>query len=354
MPETNHCKNCGATLKEEYKHCPECGQKTRDNLTLSVLFNNTISNYFSVDARFFRSFIPLLFRPGYLARKFVEGKRLTYLHPAQFYLFISVVFFFIFSFSVRKGEQQLDDAIRTGLEMEEVTDSINEKKVIDTTDIKNILKPLKENNVVIGMNNVEMKTLDSVINSASTKEDDWSSLILKRKNIDSLITAKAPDEVIYKEMGMKEDAGKWTQRFFKQALKFYKKRGGGILGVFYDTVPIAMFILLPIFALLLKLFFFKRGRYSHHLVFSFYFFSFLFMVFSLVLLVNYIVDIPVWIDTLVVFSTFIYLFLALKHFYGHGYIYSFIKSNLIVFIYFFIFVIPIAIGLALVTAYWFY
>ena len=94
MSELIHCKNCGSELKSFYKHCPECGQKVDDNLTLGVLFSNTISNYFSVDARFFRSFIPLLFRPGYLAKKFVGGKRLTYLHPAQFYLFISVVFFF--------------------------------------------------------------------------------------------------------------------------------------------------------------------------------------------------------------------------------------------------------------------
>ena len=129
---------------------------------------------------------------------------------------------------------------------------------------------------------------------------------------------------------------------------------GGFLGALNDTVPISMFILLPIFALLLKVFFFKQGRYAHHLVFGFYFFSFLFTVFSLLLLINKFVDIPDWIDTLIVFSTFIYLFLAIKKFYGQGYIVSFIKSNLIVFIYFFVFVLPIAISLVLATAYWFY
>nr|WP_273569107.1 DUF3667 domain-containing protein [Maribacter sp. Hal144] len=34
-----------------------------------------------------------MLKPGVLARRFIDGKRLKYLHPAQFYLFISVVFF---------------------------------------------------------------------------------------------------------------------------------------------------------------------------------------------------------------------------------------------------------------------
>ncbi|WNH14436.1 DUF3667 domain-containing protein [Thalassobellus suaedae] len=41
-------------------------------------------------------FIPLLIKPGYLTAKFIEGKRLLYLHPAKMYLFIVVVFFFFF------------------------------------------------------------------------------------------------------------------------------------------------------------------------------------------------------------------------------------------------------------------
>lgn len=106
-----NCPNCHHSLKKRYKFCPECGQKVNEKLTVGVLFHNTISNYFSVDARFFRSFLPLMHKPGYLSKKFVEGKRLTYLHPAQFYLFISVVFFFLFSFSAREQQQKLDSSL---------------------------------------------------------------------------------------------------------------------------------------------------------------------------------------------------------------------------------------------------
>ncbi len=53
-----------------------------------------------------------MFRPGYLARKFIEGKRLLYLHPAQYYLFVSVVFFFLFSFQAREYTQKVDRVLK--------------------------------------------------------------------------------------------------------------------------------------------------------------------------------------------------------------------------------------------------
>lgn len=102
MSSTNQCKNCEKTIDDSYEYCPYCGQEAVDNLTFGVLFSNTIENYFSIDARFFRSFGTLMFKPGVLARRFVDGKRLKYLHPAQFYLFISVVFFFLFLLVLEK------------------------------------------------------------------------------------------------------------------------------------------------------------------------------------------------------------------------------------------------------------
>ncbi len=106
MAATDQCKNCEESFEASFDYCPYCGQETADQLTVGVLFSNTISNYFSIDARFLKSFIPLMTKPGLLARRFVDGKRLSYLHPAQFYLFISVVFFFIFSFTIRKADNK--------------------------------------------------------------------------------------------------------------------------------------------------------------------------------------------------------------------------------------------------------
>jgi len=345
------CKNCEKNFNDNYKFCPHCGQKSDDKLTLGILFYNTISNYFSFDARFFKSYIPLMFKPGYLPNKFIEGKRLLYLHPAQMYLFISVVFFFLFSFITRETTQEFDTALKKGFDKTEaVLDTIQNKVLVDSVQTEALLKPLKDNHINIGF---DSKELDSIINS-NKKPVVNSSFDFNENKIDSLIAINASDNEIYRVMGLNDDAGPVKRKMYSQALKFYKQRNGGsILQAFYDSIPIAMFILLPIFALLLKLFYFRKGSFSYHLVFTFYFFSFLFMVFSIFILANLIWKIPGFLTGLILFSIFLYLWLAVKNFYKQGYFLSFIKSSMISFMYL-SFVIPLAAFIIGITAFMLY
>lgn len=350
------CKNCENSFQEEFDFCPHCGQKSKDDLTIGLLFYNTVSNYFSFDARFFKSFIPLMIRPGYIARTFVEGKRLMFLHPAQFYLFISVIFFFLFSFIARKQQLEFNKSMEKGIENIKVIDTnkINNKiNQLDSTVIANFKEQVNENEALKDViDNEEVKALDSLITLNMNQEKKPLNFNFT-KELDSLIEIDAPLEEQLKAIGMKDSASGFNKRVHKQLLKIYKQRGGGVVQAFYDSVPIAMFFLLPIFAFILKIFFYRRGRFSHHLVFSFYYFSFLFTVFSLIILTNFIWDIPDWIDWLIVLSTFFYLFLAINHFYRQGYILSFIKSGFVSFFYL-SFVIPLAFVLMVVAALMFY
>ena len=351
------CKNCENQFEKMFKFCPHCGQQTKEELTVGVLFYNTISNYFSVDARFFKSFLPLLFKPGYLAKKFIEGKRLLYLHPAQLYLFVSVVFFFLLTtIVVRDQIQDLDTVFKKTLDTSLISDSTRAKaqQTLDSTRLDSILLPLKENGVP-GMKAGQVKALDSLIKAGSKKKvTETLTFGFDQKKVDSLIAVNAPDAEVYRAMGVRDDANYLTRKFYTQALKFYKQRNGGqILQAVYDTIPISLFVLLPIFAFILKLLFYKRGHYAYHLVFSFYFFSFLFTVFSLILIVNSFFEVPDWIDWLLVASTFFYLFVAIKRFYNHGWFLSFIKTGISSFVYL-MFVIPIAIVIVGLIGFLFY
>lgn len=351
--QTHSCKNCEKPFDDQYEFCPHCGQKAKDELTIKVLFYNTISNYFSVDARFFKSFIPLLFKPGYLATRFIEGKRLLYLHPAQMYLFITVVFFFLFSFTARDQKESINTQFEKVFDQETLIDSTKINQIKDSLDTGAIVNALNKNKVLTGVDKEELKALDSIIKNKDIDND--FSFGFNKKEVDSLIKIKAKDEVIYKSMGLEEDAGSFKKRMFAQALKFYKKRdGGSIYQAFIDTIPIAMFVLLPIFAFILKLLFFKSGRFTHHLVFSFYFFSFLFTVFSILLIVSYTWDvIPGWIQGLIILSTFIYLFLAVKRFYGQGWFLSLFKTGTATVVYMMV-VVPIAITIISAFAFLYY
>ena len=349
------CKNCEQEFDESFQFCPYCGQKAKDELTMGVLFYNTISNYFSVDARFLKSFFPLLFRPGYLAKKFVEGKRLLYLHPAQYYLFTSVVFFFLFSFQAREYNQKVDNVLKKGFENEQISnlDSI-QKNNLDSVSVTKLTKPLRDQQIITGMDEEELKKLDSII-KADANSDDIGSINFgfNKKKLDSLIAAGAPEAEQLKSMGMDDDAGFLERRFYVQMLKFQKNSGVGILQALFDSIPIALFFLLPIFAFILKIFYWKRGSFPHHLVFSFYYFSYLFMIMGIVMLVDLFWKIPDWVNGVVVVLTYIYLLIAVKQFYRQGYFISFIKTGMVTFIYL-IFVLPIALAVMLTASFLFY
>ena len=345
MSETNNCKNCDRSFDARYQYCPYCGQEAADRLTFGVLFSNTISNYFSVDARFFRSFVPLMFKPGLLARRFVDGRRLTYLHPAQFYLFISVLFFFLFSFNIRKADAEMSGAFKKGMERDLVEmDTIVSEN--DSLALATARDALKKNQERIGLSDSELEELDSVITSAPNYN---YSVSFVRKTMDSLIAAGAPLEEKLEYMGMKKDAGALTRHFYTQGLKMYEKQGSGILNTFYDTIPIAMFFMLPLFAMLLKLFYWRRGTFAHHMVFSFYYFTFLFTGFCILILIGYLLDIPTWIKAIVWLAFYVYLLLALRQFYKSSWLGAVVKSYLVAFFYMII-VLPVAlVGITLVS-----
>jgi len=353
---TTACKNCEEKYEVGFEFCPHCGQKTNEDLTVGVLFYNTISNYFSFDARFFKSFIPLMFKPGILAKRFIEGKRLLYLHPAQMYLFISVVFFFLFSFFTRDYVNQINKQTEKGFkDVVNVVDSIDHNS-IDSLSVTKVKESLKKNQVLSGMSDEELKALDSVISKNTSKKLSvlGYNIGYDNRKVDSLIAINAPVSDQLKAMGLKEKPEWLEHRIYVQLLKLQTdKKGGAIFQAFIDSIPITLFLLLPIFALILKLFFWRRGSFAHHLVFSFYYYSFLFTVLCIILIANLIGEISDWIGWLIMVSTFFYLVLAIKHFYRQGYFMSFIKTCMVGFVYL-IFIIPIAIVITVVGAFLMY
>ena len=338
---TAPCKNCQLKYRRDFKFCPHCGQQSNEELTVGLLFYNTVINYFSFDARFFKSIYPLLFKPGYLATAYIKGKRSTYLHPAQLYLFVSVLFFFLMTtLVVTDNIRELDNTLKKATLVPPVIEDALSEGMLNSTTLNLQSQQLSK-----------MESMEDIINEGS------NSITLGQfnsKKLDSLIGVKASEQQILKAMGMKDDAGVFKQKFYTQGLKLYKQRtAGNLLKTVYETLPIALFILLPIFAFLLKLFFYRSGGYANHLVFGFYFFSFLFFVFTVQLIVNSLIDIQDWIDLLVTLSVGIYLTLAIKQFYGTGWSTAILKTAGLAFFYF-LFVIPSAMILLFVYGFMMY
>ena len=76
------CKNCGNTFQGNY--CPHCGQNRHTpRFTIRNAFQNILSGFFNIDHGFSRNLIELLYRPGYMIRDYLKGKRVHYYKSFQ-------------------------------------------------------------------------------------------------------------------------------------------------------------------------------------------------------------------------------------------------------------------------------
>jgi hypothetical protein len=111
-----------------------------------------------VDNKGLRSMGALLFKPGVLSKKFIEGKRRSYNRPLRIYLFISFLFFLITSIDTGDSEEQ-------GL-MDADTTMVN-----DTTGIKGNLNLTFNNQPLNGEESTDFeKAIQSKLDVINTPE----------------------------------------------------------------------------------------------------------------------------------------------------------------------------------------
>jgi len=86
------CDNCGAPVTEKY--CGNCGQRLEAPVHSLWHFTHVaLEDVTHADSRLWRTLAALLFKPGFLTREFLAGRRARYLPPVRLYLVLSVAFF---------------------------------------------------------------------------------------------------------------------------------------------------------------------------------------------------------------------------------------------------------------------
>jgi hypothetical protein len=91
----NPCANCGTSLADRY--CTHCGQDAHVTLSIRHFIDEFLEGMFHFDSTFWRTFMPLLFRPGFLTAQYLSGKRKLYAPPLRSYLVLSLLYFVIAS-----------------------------------------------------------------------------------------------------------------------------------------------------------------------------------------------------------------------------------------------------------------
>ncbi|MBK8944344.1 MAG: DUF3667 domain-containing protein [Ignavibacteriae bacterium] len=272
---------------------------TDKKLTFKQLTNDFLGDYFTFDSKFFRSLIPLIIKPGHLTREYLNGKRVSYILPLRLYIFTTFVFFFLVSFNTKMDYNKFSNNPKDS--------TIVNESIVDSTDLLT-------------------KRIDKGLNT----EISYS--------IDS---TKNKKEVVVEGPGFKFSIGKDKEnnnalvRYFNNKSKYLASFGKESSAIFWkefvNQIPKVMFILLPLFALFLKLLYVrKKILYIEHLVFSLHIHTFIFIV----LIIS--VFIP---NTYIIFGLFllilIYLFFSLINFYQQSILKSSLKFLLLIILYLF-------------------
>ena len=92
-PPSGACPNCGADLQGHF--CHVCGQNSDSHKrSIRHLIWEAIETTFELDGRLFRTVPALFFRPGLLARDYIDGRLVRHVPPFRTFLVALLVFIF--------------------------------------------------------------------------------------------------------------------------------------------------------------------------------------------------------------------------------------------------------------------
>lgn len=266
------CPNCSSPLKITDRYCPECGQKRLDHedLSFSHLFRESFLDYFHFDSKLFLSLKPLVFRPGYLTREFMEGRRNRYIQPFKLFLMLSIIFFLVQSVTHHDDHEKTE------------TDST---ATADTAHNKPRLTIAGEEYPMEGQDSAKMR--------------------IEQIGLDAYVQEQYPDQ-----SGI-------SKYLLKKVIKINMLTGQSFGTILMHNASKMVFVLIPVFALLLKLFYMRRKRfYFEHLIFSLHYHGFFFLLLTFALLLARLYE---YFFAAGILLGGVYLFFALKNFYRQSY-----------------------------------
>ena len=107
-----HCLNCKAELTGDF--CHACGQHAHVRRTLTSLIHDFLHGLLNFEGKIWRTLPLLAWRPGELTRRYIEGKRATFVSPIALFLFcVFLMFAAVETTNVSKG--QAPESVQQGL-----------------------------------------------------------------------------------------------------------------------------------------------------------------------------------------------------------------------------------------------
>ncbi len=335
--KTNSCLNCGFTLDKIYNYCPNCGQGNHDdNVSFGTLVGDFFSTYFAIDSKFGKTVKPFFLKPGYLTNQYIEGKRATYAHPIRLYLIVSIFYLFMVTLAAHNLADDKDDepVIKTSNTFE----MLNGVAGLSDSSARLITKSMTGRERSLLKNELDDKDIEELRDFLSTL--DTASQIKIRKSVgdsiadslqifrpDSLYLLKSKKQKSKIEQGEEEDdedefivsrintarvkqldkdyelsddqildsldlgtLDYFDERMAMQTIRVTRADDDQIVSYIVKNFPLMMLVLIPIFALILKLLYIRRNQlYIKHLVHALHLHTFAYFTYGLFILTTFFI-----------------------------------------------------------------
>jgi hypothetical protein len=325
LPDHPDCLNCGTELQGQY--CGHCGQRASGRLiSLWELLRDAFGDLLELDSRLWRTIIPLLVRPGKLTRDYLEGKRARYMPPFRMYLVLSIVFFVIAFFDPRDDLSLLfepepeptpeETAENLDESRKEALDAAQEK--LDELEAEGLLTAEQAETASAEIESGDDDGLRLTIDS----EDDVGVNFNYDEETGKCVVSGADKLPMFFQVRL-------TQARLEEICERVGADDGKTLGaLILDNIPVALIVLLPFMALVLKgLYPLSRRYFVEHLLFFIHFHSFFFLILTLQIVFSRLAGLvflpePITILALVAASFYIpvYLYKAMRRVYAQGHL----------------------------------
>lgn len=262
------CPNCFAETAGNF--CHQCSQETTLHPPSAREFlHEFIGHYVALEGKLWQSLWLLLLKPGRLTLEYLHGRRVRYVQPLRLYLTFSLIFFALMKLSgltvFDPGAQQPASATTTTTTTAGASTPGPGPAAIQFDDRAE-----------------ENATFEAIARGAERLHAGWGAKAAR--------FLAQPKDIIWSQLGK----------------------------AFFAYGPYAVFALMPVFALLLKLLYLGAGRrFGAHLLFALHANAFAFAMLTLLLLVPSSLDL---VYKPLVLWLIVYLPLAMRRVYGGGWI----------------------------------
>lgn len=356
------CENCHTPLHGEF--CHQCGQSVHNPIRhAGHALEEVFESFWHLDGRVFRTLRDLL-RPGHTALEYLAGHRQRYLPPLRIFVIMSLLAFFVGTATIHFEEKPLSPEV----DVTAITQSTTVAEVERNRD--RMLAELEEGRKDAGK---VIPGVDTAIIATQVKiQGEAANRIVELTEGKNAAAASSPEKNTTEVPPSKGElfssdneawdaktnpvkigwlpgfANEWLTRRASHAtenIRRMENRPDRWFQTFMGSLPSALFVLVPVFALMLKLtYFFKRRLYMEHLVVALYSHVFLLMaltaIFALMAASDAVAAHANWLSILLNIATVLllmwmplYLLLMQKRVYAQGWPMTLLKYSVIGFVY---------------------